>query len=247
MQGGGRPSEMVLAQYSPTDVIGNLGGMKVVIPRYFAEYVEYENDSEIEETRKRTQAVRTFDSRLESFGMDVRFPDMQGLVHWRDRQEMHRQSPHESNWLRVSVTSGKYYYGDKSLDRLAFVALKPDLYPGDYWWNNYVKLPENEFGLDIYVVAGIDPHSGKPAQESHHTSDIYLYQQTSGKVDTYIICRRPRALNGVAGCDMKFTLEPTANVGVKVDFRRGLLPEWRKIRESVHDLLLSFEVNDRQH
>lgn len=242
---GFQPTEMVLAQYTPTDVVGDLGGMKVVIPRYYAEYVEYEGDTGFGEKRKESRPVRTFDSRLESFGMDVRFPDMKGLVDWQTRKEKRRQSLHESTWLRVSVSAGKHYYGDGSLNRLAGVVLKPDEYPGDYWWNNYVKLPENKYGLEVYVVAGPDPKTGEPARESHRTKDIYLQRQPTGKVDTHITCERPRVSSGVARCRMKFTLEPKAHVGIEVRLRPALLPEWRKIKVSVRDLLLNFEAKGK--
>ena len=33
---GFQPLEMALAQYTPKDVVGDLGGMKVLIPRYYA-------------------------------------------------------------------------------------------------------------------------------------------------------------------------------------------------------------------
>ena len=239
--GGFQPSGMSLAQYTTKEVVGDLGGMKVVIPRYFAEYVEYDGDPGSGEKRKKSRPVRTLNSQLENFGMDVNFPDMQGLVDLQVRQEKRRQSLLENTWLRVGVSAGESYYGDGSLDRLSQVVLKPEEYPGDYWWNNYVRLSEDKYGLEMYVVAGKDPH-GKPARESDRTSDVYLYRDLSGKVETHIRCRRAKVPNGVARCRLRFTLEPKAHVGIRVAFRRGILPQWRKIKASVGDLLLSFEV-----
>ena len=243
------PPEMVSAQHTPRDVIGDLGGMKVVIPRYYAKYVEYDDSpgfvrKEQRPVQKKQYTVRTFDSRLESFGMDVRFPDMKGLVDWRTRQEKRREPLHESNWLSVGVSAGKYYYGDEALNRLARVVLKPDEYPRDYWRDNYIKLPENEYGLEAYMVTGNNPNTGKPARDNFYPADIYLQQQPTGKVDTYIACLRAHISGGIARCNMRFTLEPKAHVGIEVYFRRDLLQEWRKIKASTHDLLLSFEVKE---
>ena len=240
---GFQPADMSSAQYTAKDVVGNLGGMKVVIPRYFAEFVEYEGDPGFGEKRKEQRPERSFDSRLESFGMDVRFPDMKGLVDWQTRQEKKRQPLAENTWLRVGVSAGQYYYGEGSLDKLSRVVLKPEEYPGDYWWNNYVRLSEDKYGLEMYVVAGSDP-DGKPARESNQTTDIYLNRDANGKVEVHITCRHAKAPHGVARCRMRFNLEPKAQVGVRVAFRQGLLPEWQKIKASVGDLLLSFEVKE---
>ena len=61
------PPEMAMAQYTPKDVIGDLGGMKVRIPRHYAEYVTYDDDPGFGEKRKGGRPERTFDSRLRSF------------------------------------------------------------------------------------------------------------------------------------------------------------------------------------
>lgn len=240
---GFQPAEMSLARYTAKDVSGDLGGIKVEIPRYFAEYVEYEGDPGFGEKRKKQRPERSFDSRIESFGMDVHFPDMKGLVDWQARQEKKRQPLRENTWLRVSISAGKYYYGDGSLDRLSRVVLKPEEYPGDYWWNNYVRLSEEKYGLEMYEVAGTDPN-GKPARESNRTTDIYLDRDQNGKVETHITCRHAYKPHGVDTCRMRYTLEPKGQVGVSVGFRRGLLPEWQKIKLSVRELLLSFEVKE---
>lgn len=77
---GFQPSDMAVAQYTPKDVIGDLGGMKVRIPRHYAEYVEYDGDPRFGEKRSvTTPSQRSLNSKLRSFGMNVRFPDMKGL------------------------------------------------------------------------------------------------------------------------------------------------------------------------
>jgi hypothetical protein len=241
---GAQSSEMALQESATKDVVGDLGGMKVRIPRYYAELVEYVDDPGFGEARKVPRPKRTLNSRLRSFGMDVHYPDMKGLVDAQARKEKRSQPLRERTWLYVVVSAGKSYYGDGSLDRLSRVVLKPDEYPGDYWWNNYVLLPDEKYGLEAYVVAGVDPKTGKPARESSSTDDIYLQRQSSGKVETHIVCGRTSVPQGVARCGMRFTLEPKAHVGIKVSFPAGLLPEWKKIKVSVRDLLQSFEIRN---
>jgi hypothetical protein len=231
-----QPFEMKVAQYTPKDVVGNLGGMKVVIPRHYAEFVEYDEDPPaFSGGRKGPTPERTFDSRLRSFGMDVRFPDMKGLENDQIREEKRRQPIQKRMWLYVGIITGERYPGDGFLDRLASRVYKP----GDYWWDSYERLPDDTHGLEMHVAAGLDPSTGKARRESKDidVKDIYIHRNASGKVDTYIDCR-------IVSCDMSFSLEPEAHVDVIVDFRRALLPEWQKIRASVRDLLLSFKVKE---
>jgi hypothetical protein len=241
---GSQSYEMGLGASAKKYVVGDLGGMKVRIPRYYAELVEYADDPGFGEARKVPRPKRTLDSRLRSFGMDVHFPDMKGLVDAQARKEKRRQPLRERTWLYVGVSADKSYYGDGSLDRLSRVVLKPDEYPGEYWWNNYVRLADEKYGLEVYVVEGVDPKTGKPARESSLTDDIYLQRQATGKVETHIVCRRTSVPEGVASCNMKFTLEPKAHAGINVRFRSGLLREWKKIKVSVRDLLQSFKIKN---
>jgi hypothetical protein len=95
----------------------------------------------------------------------------------------------------------------------------------------------------MYEVTGTDLN-GKLARESNKTTDIYLERDPHGKVETHIICRHAYKPHGVDTCDMEFTLEPKAQVGIRVGFRRGLLTEWQKTKASVHELLMSFEVKE---
>ncbi|MBP9712797.1 MAG: hypothetical protein KBD60_03785 [Sterolibacterium sp.] len=243
---GFQSPEMAVAQYTPKDVVGDLGGMKMTIPRYYAEYVEYDGDPGFGEKRKGARPERTFDSRLRSFGMDVRFPDMKGLVDAQTREDKRRQPLREDSWLYVGITAGEHYPGDGSLDRLTnghlFHAYTPE--SKRYWGDTYMRLPEPVFGLEAYVLSGTDPRTGKPARESEDTNDVYIHRLPSGKVDAFIDCGRTFVPGGVARCDMYYSLEPKAHVGVNASFRRGLLPEWQQIQQSSRELLLSFEVKD---
>ena len=242
---GFQPPEMALAQYTPKDVIGDLGGMKVRIPRHYAKYVEYDGDPGFGKKRKGPRPKRTFDSRLSGFGMDVRFPDMKGLENAQLWEEKRRQPLQEKTWIYIWVNAGETYSGDGFLDRLTNGTLFSASLPGRkvYWWNTYERMPEDEYGLEVWLLSGTDPRTGKPARESHTTNDIYIHRGSSGNVDTYISCGRPSVPSGIGNCNLTTSLAPKAQVVVKVMFRRGLLPEWKRIQQSVRELLLSFEVD----
>ncbi|MCL2644149.1 MAG: hypothetical protein FWD51_01660 [Betaproteobacteria bacterium] len=247
---GFQPPEMAFAQYTPKDVIGDLGGMKVRIPRHYAEYVEYDGDPGFGEKRKGPRPERTFDSRLKSFGISVRFPDMKGLENAQIREEYRRQPLQEKMWIRISINAGEIYPGDGFLDRrtnsVLFNAYSPeskDDWRHGHWNYAYERMPEDEYGLEVWHLTSIDPYTGKPAIESYYTKDIYIHRDPSGNVDAHIRCGRTYVPGGVASCVMGMNLAPKAQVVVNVRFRRGLLPEWKEMQQSVRDLLLSFEVN----
>ena len=240
---GFQPPEMAMARYTPKDVIGDLGGLKVKIPRHYAEYVVYDGDPRFGEVGKDSEPERTFDSKLRNFGVKIRFPDMRGLESDNLINEYNDNflKP-ESLWLRLVINSGENYPG---VGRNYGNALAEKLWvKSEYWWRNYERLHEDLYGLEMYVVKGMHPKTGKLARESSDTEDIYIQRDSSGHVNTYIKCGRPAVPEGVGRCSLKFGLEPEAKVVVDVAFRPYLLPRWREIQESVRNFLLSFEVKE---
>ena len=242
---GFQPPEMAAAQHTPRDVIGDLGGMKVRIPRHYAEYVEYDGDPGFGEKRKGPRPQRTFDSRLRGFGMDVRFPDMKGLENAQMREERRRLFLSQDNpWIGIGINAGKHYPGDGFLDRQTNARLFHINTPESkgHWLFTYERMPEDEYGLEVWRLSEINPKTGKPAREDSSARDIYIHRDALGKVDTYISCKHPSVPTGIGTCNAETHLEPKADVVVKINFRRGLLPEWQRIRQSARDLLMSFEV-----
>lgn len=107
---GFQPPEMAAARYTPKDVIGDLGGLKVRIPRHYAEYVVYDGDPRFGEKRKGSVPERTFDSKLRNFGIRVRFPDMEGLKSYQLEQEYRSYNLNPENpWINITVNSGENY------------------------------------------------------------------------------------------------------------------------------------------
>ena len=99
-----------MARYTPKDVIGDLGGLKVKIPRHYAEYVVYDGDPRFGEKRKGPVPERTFDSKLRNFGIRARFPDMRGLENAQLQEELRSYSLNPDNpWLNMTINSGENY------------------------------------------------------------------------------------------------------------------------------------------
>ena len=147
---GFQPPEMALAQYTPRDVIGDLGGMLVRIPRHYAEYVEYDDDPGFGEKRKESIPERNFKSRLRSFGMNVRFPDMKGLetMELKEAHRNYRLKP-ENPWIDISINAGSIY---PSMGKNANSGLAKKLWEkSEYWFANYERAPR---GCTNFCVNG---------------------------------------------------------------------------------------------
>jgi hypothetical protein len=101
--------QMATAQYTPKDVVGDLGGMPVTIPRHMAEFVEYEGDPGWGEKRKGPVPERTHQSKLTSFGVQFRYPDMATLsspAMWQDKKS---KSIYNTDWMSFGVNASSQY------------------------------------------------------------------------------------------------------------------------------------------
>lgn len=242
---GFQPPEMALAQYAEKDVVGNLGGMKVRIPRHCAEYVEYDGDPGFGERRKGSVPERTFDSKLKSFGIDARFPEMTCKEN-KELREDSRRRRQDKPWVRIGINAGEIYpkLGVKATAYRESLVVESITKPSEFWFNNYEKLPESVFRLDAYVVTGIDPNLGILARESERTEDIFVGHDESGIADTYISCSKTYVSGGIASCSMDFSMEPKAKVFFDVKFARYRLSQWHDIKQSTINLFMGFEVDE---
>ncbi len=108
--------------------------------------------------------------------------------------------------------------------------------PSQYWFDNYERVQGNFYGLEMYTVTGINPKTGKPANQD--LDDAYIYWTESGIAQLIIICHK-----GIRPfCSMRYSLEPKARVYVKIRFSKDYLPLWKEISEASNSLLLGFEL-----
>jgi hypothetical protein len=231
------------------DVIGDLGGIKVKIPIYCADYIEYDRDPNFGEPHKASAPERTYESRLRSFGIDVLLPTMTCLenAHLREHRREHFLQP-DNPWISISINSGEIYpkAGPMATDRVAKSITNTLDKPTQFWFANYERLPDLIYGLDAYVVTGVNPKTGQPAKQDDQTDDIFIEHINPGDAKpsvakTYIACGKTNVPGGVASCSMAFDLEPQAEVYVNVRFTKSRLAQWREIRKAVVSFLMGFE------
>ncbi|WP_157768750.1 hypothetical protein [Paracidovorax avenae] len=236
---GFQSQEMAAVQYADQTVRANLGGIFVAIPSYFVEYLEYDGDPGWRD-KGRARPVRTLDSKIASFGFDVRYPDMAGKSTPELWGDYRKRKLSDSQWIRVVLISGEIYPGLYSTDRLARQNI--DSNPGA-GMGKYEKLSKNQHGLEVYAFAGVNPKNGKPYRELPHADDVFVKRNGEDRVVTFIKCSNRQVPS--APCSQYFDLEPEMHVSVTVSYRRGLISDWQGIQESVKKTVLGFSVTGR--
>lgn len=160
----------------------------------------------------------------------------------RRRNFLSRENP----WIGITINSGEIYptLGARATDALAKAVTESIDKPTKFWFDNFERLSTSYFGLEAYVVTGIDPRSGRPAREERNVKDVFIHRLSTGAADIYISCNKTEGYRGVATCEMNFGMEPKARVDLTVRFARSRLSQWRTIRQSAIDLLSGFEIRD---
>lgn len=232
------PPEMAAAKYAPHDVVGDLGGVPVTIPRHFANYVEYEGDPNFGEKRQGSKPERTHQSKLVSFGYYTRFPDMAGESSAELIKDKRSYSPAKTPWISVGINTGKNYPGDGFLDRTVHSVVETPNVILKYM--NYEKLSTKEHGLTVHAAAGIDPKTNKPYREHTDAEDVFVYRDKSGRVTASIRCSNRNV--PAPPCTHDFSLEPDMHAKVYLSYRRSQLPQWREIQEAVKQQILGFKA-----
>lgn len=228
------PAQLQFAQPVFRDVVGDLGGVPVTIPRHYASLVEYEGDPGWGHRRSGPAPQRTHQSRLKSFSIDFRYPDMVGLATPELRVEKRKSTNGNTMWLFFGVSAGSSYPRDDFLDLLE------NSIDTNYKMLRHEKLPEPQYGLTVYAPVGANPNTRVPFDTHHEDEDVFVNHDDVEHVNTYIECSN--VLISSAPCRHTFSLAPRMKAKVTIAYRRGLLPEWRRLQEQVTRLIEDWAV-----
>lgn len=234
-----QPKEMAAAQHSRSAVLANLGGVKVNIPNYFADYVEYDPAPVGLNKEKNYKKVDGDLPKITSFGFDVRYPDMEGKSTPELLDSFINKKIRTSQWILVGFNSGNNYKSPGGINRMALgmISISNESNPRS-WWNIYEKLSDKQYGLDVYVHPGIDGETGISYRNHRNANDVFFKKNDNGEVITYIKCSNRDIPS--APCTHHFDLEPKIKSTVRIVYRRGLLQEWKNIQDKVEEKVLSF-------
>lgn len=236
MVGGDGGLRMIMASYTPRDVVGDLGGMPVLIPRHMAELVEYEGDPGWSGKREGPVPKRTYDSKLTSFGVDFRYPDMATLSSPEMFKDQRSKTIFNTDWMRFGVSTGDRYPGDGFLDRRIKSAL------GRVTYDKYIysKQATYQHGLIPYLL--IDKSTGYRDKELETIFDraLFIKNDSNGKTTTYIECIMVEHM--AAPCSQSFSLESQGiSAEIRVSYRIGFLKNWKDIQEKVTQKIFTFK------
>lgn len=218
-------------------VVGELGGHAVSIPRFYADFLEYDGDPHWLERKSFFKSERTYASKIASFGFYIRYPEMEVLTD-KNWSQKHNESIYTSMWLLVGVNSNSAYgsSGDMALEaHVNDISLRKYPY-------RYEELPTTTYGLIGYTPIGAD-ESKRDARHGADMSDknIYFHRNVEGAIDAYIECSN--VTHSAAPCNFRFSLLPYMRANVSVSFRKGLLPHWKHIQSLVSQIILGFRTS----
>lgn len=238
-------------------VIGDLGGVPVRIPAYFANDVEYDGDPHFLEKRTTPIPVRTYQSRLRIFGFEVRFPDMAGRSsrelwsHYNSYFDGPTQGKRDNSispWISVYLLSGSNYPGDGFLDRYIHTVLRFNAERDGFpilACKNYTRLDQPEYGLTAYAALAVSPKTNEPCRKNEYARDLFVHRNAQGDVDTYIKCSGLHLPNRqTTSCEQIFSMTPDMRAKIHVRYTRSILPQWREIQHKMRQLILSFKTDE---
>lgn len=235
--------EMVAAQHSPKDVIGDLGGMPVNISGCVAERVEYEGGPVWSALfRKAPAPERTYASKLVALGFYVRVPDMAMLTTKEMLADKASSNVYNTDWIRIEITTGERFPGNGFMNSRQ---VSNDHSHRKYNRSAYEELPNKKYGLLEYRLTGIHSISKRPIRELSDAEVIYIHRDSKGNVLTRIDCSNIDLQS--APCSQEWSLEDQGiSARIRILYRRSFLRDWSGIQKGVSQVIFNFRTQQNQ-
>ncbi|MFV5507727.1 MULTISPECIES: hypothetical protein [unclassified Acinetobacter] len=247
-------------QYGVRYNIGDLGGKPVHLGRE-APWVEYEDNVGVNTKKKYKRKVRTYESKIQAFGFEMRYTDGLVLVIYHkappysEKQYKAEINLPDNQWIRATVYADQSYNGDLTT-RLRNNTLKnKDIQRKDLEQFNYkyIYLPTRDY---VYALQKYVPHPQWIEENKrlimnigrstslYDIKDLYVEKDETGKVMTLIKCSHseyPKARR----CEQEFVLEPEMKARISVVFHSVHLKDWQFIQQQVQKVVLDFIVESK--
>ena len=201
--------------------------------------VEYDGDPAWGKKREDSKPTRSYDSKINSFGFNVRYTD--NTILDESSKEIKRAYDEEKNlpnspWVSVNVSSGDRYHGAGAIHRIGDGALNPSKEAGPV--HEYEQLDSDQFGLEVYAPPGIDPKTDRPYREDRYARDVFIQRDETGQIITYIECSNRDVPS--PPCSQYFDLEPQLALDLTVQYSRHNIADWQHIEQVVRQQILNF-------
>ncbi|WP_448760825.1 hypothetical protein [Acinetobacter tandoii] len=248
-------------QYGARYSVGDLGGRPVNLGRE-APWVEYEDNTGFVTGKKYKRQTRTYQSKIQAFGFDMRYTDgLVLVVYYKASPYSEKQYNAEINlpdnhWVRVSVYAGQSYNGDLTTRLInstleTRIESKQNLKEFNYM-NIYLPTSDFEYGLQKYVPhpEWVDENTRlmrkniSTPKSLYDIDDLYVQKDSKGKVLTLIKCEHSEyPLARI--CEQEFVLEPEMKVRISAVFQSVHLQDWKVIQQQAKKVVQGFIVEPK--
>lgn len=244
-------------QYGARYSVGDLGGKPVNLGRE-APWVEYEDNSGFVTGKKYKRKTRTYQSKIQAFGFDMRYTDGLVLVYYykappysREKYNAEINLP-DNHWVSVGVYADRHYNGDlstKLINSTLETKITSKKHLEEFNFRDiYLPSDEYEYGLQKYI-----PHpkwvkrnkklmaKNTGSNALYDIDDLYVEKNEKGKVLTLITCGD--SVNPIARkCKQEFVLEPEMKVRISAVFQSMYRKDWKIIQQQAKKVVLGFIV-----
>ena len=237
-----QPDDAPKDQYGEPYIIGTLGGVPVNLPSSVVRFVEYMDSPgwDMDKIRSYNPPTRNYQSVLKSF--DFAFRNSDGALYDENKRDLVKQYHTErlaggDDWVRVIISAAPEeestgdpldYLYKRSFRKWATAVEKPYSFTGEY-----------RYGLEYYVVPGINPETQKPWREDDGVDDLFIYKGEDGNIVTYIKCSNHNVPS--PPCTHYFEMTSPTKLGiVDLSYHRQHLESWKEIQEKAKAFILSF-------
>lgn len=237
-----QPDDAPKDPYGEPYIIGTLGGVPVNLPSSVVRFVEYADSPgwDMDKIRSYNPPTRNYQSIIKAF--DFAFRNSDGALYDERKRDLVKQyraerSAGSDDWVRVLISaapvenSRKYpldYLYETSFQKWATAAEEPYAFTGEY-----------RYGLEYYVVPGINPKTQKSWREKDGVEDLFIYKGSDGHVVTYIKCSNHNVPS--PPCTHYFEMLSPMKLGnITLSYHRQHLKSWKAIQEKAQAFILTF-------
>lgn len=237
-------------EFNQPDIIGTLGNTKVRMNYYVIQDLMY-TDTPTPFSRDwegYKAPKRTYDSVIHSFGFYLNYEKSKlrdvrndgGLAFYDE------ESAPNSPWVLVGIDNNiaPLQKDDDVFDSLIndrYFKQWSNLYP-----NIYLRQPENQYGLEHYVLPLKDPKTGVAYNFGYsqaHERDLFFLRGKNGRIQTYISCSLRTDVPSPP-CSHKFFIrEKGLDIVISLNYSRHRLYDWHKIEQEVRKVMFDFVQN----
>ena len=228
------PAQAPLMGGVAAPTVGLLGGVKVQIPPYLADYPEFDGDPQWVHWTP-TLPRRTPTSSIRRFGLLLQYPDMANDRGLRLNAQFALERGTDHAWLLVQVVSGELFPAPGALKR--FVRERA---PDEAAWANPPQTGRKE--LVKLKPPAVAQHGAATAGHGPPTDDRHLAYDAQGRLLAFTACSNDPVLP--RHCLLVWSLEDQGwPVLVSVHYRRTLQADWALIQRGVTEALLAMRVS----